>query len=315
MPSADKKGVAARLETDDDPNPALFGMRWLLFRLMYLSGIVKLTSGCPTWWGLTAMDWHYESQCLPTPLAWYAHQLPSWMQQFSVVAVYVIEIGFPFVYFAPLRSLRLLAFLGQVLLMALIMLTGNYNFFNILTIVLSLSLLEDRDVAGFLPACLVRSWADQTPSASQPKATTAPPGGQKSSKSGGRRDAASSNSSSSVRSLLEYTAFAAAVGLTAYACVVYFGAEVVHDANGLRIDSSVQFTKAEFAVFVTKSLLVGVAIGAVALVVAVAAAVVRAIRARAPLRLGQVLTVGCAVGVLFWLVADGRWGWVGSGGV
>ena len=28
-------------------------VKWLLFRLMFASGIVKLTSQCPTWWGLT----------------------------------------------------------------------------------------------------------------------------------------------------------------------------------------------------------------------------------------------------------------------
>ena len=28
-------------------------VRWLLFRLMFASGIVKLTSHCPTWWELT----------------------------------------------------------------------------------------------------------------------------------------------------------------------------------------------------------------------------------------------------------------------
>lgn len=28
-------------------------VRWLLFRLMFASGVVKLTSRCPTWWGLT----------------------------------------------------------------------------------------------------------------------------------------------------------------------------------------------------------------------------------------------------------------------
>jgi hypothetical protein len=30
-----------------------WSLRWLLFRLMFASGIVKFTSGCPTWWGLT----------------------------------------------------------------------------------------------------------------------------------------------------------------------------------------------------------------------------------------------------------------------
>lgn len=43
-------------------NITLWLVRWLGFRLMFASGVVKLTSGCPTWWGLTAMNWHYESQ-------------------------------------------------------------------------------------------------------------------------------------------------------------------------------------------------------------------------------------------------------------
>jgi hypothetical protein len=36
--------------------------RWLLLRLLFHSGFKKLESGCPTWWGLTALDWHFESQ-------------------------------------------------------------------------------------------------------------------------------------------------------------------------------------------------------------------------------------------------------------
>ena len=58
---------------------SLMLVRWLLFRMMFASGVVKLTSGCPTWWGLTALPLHYESQCIPTPLAWFAHQ---WMPEY-----------------------------------------------------------------------------------------------------------------------------------------------------------------------------------------------------------------------------------------
>ena len=46
----------------------LWLLRWLLFRLMFLSGVVKLASGDPTWRGLTALRFHYETQPLPTPL-------------------------------------------------------------------------------------------------------------------------------------------------------------------------------------------------------------------------------------------------------
>ncbi|XP_073435385.1 lipase maturation factor 2 [Dendrobates tinctorius] len=118
--------------------------RWLLFRLMFASGVVKLTSRCPTWWGLTALTYHYETQCIPTPVAWYAHQLPVWFQKLSVVATYVIEIGVPWLFFLPSRRLRLFSFYTQVLLQVLIILTGNYNFFNLLTLVLCFSLLDDQ---------------------------------------------------------------------------------------------------------------------------------------------------------------------------
>ncbi|KAJ8245630.1 hypothetical protein GJAV_G00272800 [Gymnothorax javanicus] len=121
-------------------------IRWLLFRLMFASGVVKLTSRCPTWWGLTAVTYHYETQCIPTPLAWFAHQLPVWFQKLSVVGTFVIEIAVPFLFFAPIRCLRLGAFYLQVILQAAIILTGNYNFFNLLTIVLCFSLLDDEAV-------------------------------------------------------------------------------------------------------------------------------------------------------------------------
>uniref|UniRef100_A0A672IK43 Lipase maturation factor n=1 Tax=Salarias fasciatus TaxID=181472 RepID=A0A672IK43_SALFA len=124
--------------------------RWLLFRLMFASGVVKLTSRCPTWWGLTALTYHYETQCIPTPLAWFAHQLPVWWQKLSVVGTFVIEIAAPFLFFSPLRRLRLGAFYLQVLLQLLIILSGNYNFFNLLTLTLCLSLLDDQHVHFWL---------------------------------------------------------------------------------------------------------------------------------------------------------------------
>ncbi|KAM4747835.1 lipase maturation factor 2 isoform 2-T2 [Rhinophrynus dorsalis] len=119
-------------------------IRWLLFRLMFASGVVKLTSRCPTWWGLTALTYHYETQCIPTPAAWFAHQLPVWFHKLSVVATYVIEIGVPWLFFLPFRRIQLFSFYAQVLLQVLIILTGNYNFFNLLTLVLCCSLLDDQ---------------------------------------------------------------------------------------------------------------------------------------------------------------------------
>ncbi len=50
--------------------------RWLVFRYLFMAGAAKLVSGDPTWRDLTALDYHFETQPLPTPLAWYAAQLP-----------------------------------------------------------------------------------------------------------------------------------------------------------------------------------------------------------------------------------------------
>ncbi len=83
-------------------------------------------------------------QCIPTPLAWYAHHVPSWLLKLGVVGTYWIESVTPLLFFVPVRSLRLLGFLAQVLLQLLIIATGNYNFFNLLTITLSFSLVDDR---------------------------------------------------------------------------------------------------------------------------------------------------------------------------
>lgn len=120
-------------------------VRWLLFRFMFSSGAVKLTSGCPVWWSLSALSIHFESQPLPNQLSWFAHQLPSGMLKFGVVWTFVAELAIPFMFYAPNSAIRRFAFWTQVLFQLGIILTGNYNFFNLLTIVLCLSLLLDED--------------------------------------------------------------------------------------------------------------------------------------------------------------------------
>jgi len=120
--------------------------RWLLFRLMLLSGAAKLLSGDPAWRTLTALSFHYQTQPLPTPIAWYMQQLPGWFQQASVVVMLAIELVAPFLLFCP-RKVRLPAGAAIVFLQALILLTGNYTFFNLLTIAFCLLLLDDAPLA------------------------------------------------------------------------------------------------------------------------------------------------------------------------
>jgi hypothetical protein len=106
------------------------------------SGGVKLASGDPTWRDLTALSFHYETQPIPTPVAWWAHHFPAWFNQASTAGVIGIELLAPIVMLGP-RRCRTFAFAWLAGLQALIALTGNYAFFNLLSLALCVFLLDD----------------------------------------------------------------------------------------------------------------------------------------------------------------------------
>jgi len=109
--------------------------RWLTFRLLFFSGVVKLASGDPTWRDLTALSYHYETQPLPTPAAWFLHQLPLSLQRASTALTLAAELLVPLLFFAPRRA-RVAAAWITIGLQVLIVVSGNYTFFNWLTIAL-----------------------------------------------------------------------------------------------------------------------------------------------------------------------------------
>ncbi len=122
---------------------------WLLFRLMFQSGLVKLASNDDVWWNLSALGKHYWTQPIPNVVAWYAHQLPDWFDRISVALTYLIEIVVPFLILGP-RNIRRVACYAITVLMAIIAFTGNYTFFNLLTALLCISLLDDASWPAFL---------------------------------------------------------------------------------------------------------------------------------------------------------------------
>ncbi|MBI4663733.1 MAG: lipase maturation factor family protein [Verrucomicrobia bacterium] len=100
----------------------LWLFRWLLFRLMFMSGAVKLLSEDFTWWNLEALTVHYETQPLPTWLGWHAHQLPVDLHKISCAIMFGIELIIPAFVFGG-RLLRQIACGAFVLLMLLISFT------------------------------------------------------------------------------------------------------------------------------------------------------------------------------------------------
>ncbi len=128
----------------------IFLYRWLIARFMLMAGIVKLASGDPSWANLTALNYHYLTQPLPSPLAYYAYFLPDWFHRICIVGVFFIELVVPFFVFFP-RRFRLFAAWSFIILQCSIIATGNYGFFNLLTLLLCLFLFEDRDIEKFFP--------------------------------------------------------------------------------------------------------------------------------------------------------------------
>jgi hypothetical protein len=128
-----------------DPPPPLAAsaaLRLVLWKLVFMAGVVKLASGDPSWRGLTALDVHFETQPLPSWTSWYAHSLPHPLLAAGVAATLALEVAAPFLAFGPPLARRL-GFLLLVGLQSLIAATGNYGFFNLLSAALCLPLLDE----------------------------------------------------------------------------------------------------------------------------------------------------------------------------
>ena len=124
--------------------------RVLVFRLMFSSGAVKLLSHDPAWRNLKAMTFHYFTQPIPNPLSWYAGQFPVSFQEFSTAAVLLIELAIPFSVFLP-RRIRFAGAFLLIGLQVLILVTGNFAFFNWLSIALCLFLFDDAALGRWAP--------------------------------------------------------------------------------------------------------------------------------------------------------------------
>ena len=105
--------------------------QWLLFRLMFASGAVKLLWSDPDWWGLTALAAHFQSTCLPTPLSAVAHRLAPALLKASVALTYVVEMPaallciLPAVNWGGVVTARRLGAALQATFQLAIMATGN----------------------------------------------------------------------------------------------------------------------------------------------------------------------------------------------
>nr|XP_005993174.1 PREDICTED: lipase maturation factor 1 isoform X3 [Latimeria chalumnae] len=140
----------------------IWALRWLIFRIMLGAGLIKIR-GDHCWRDLTCMDYHYETQPIPNPLAYYMHRSPWWFHQFETLVNHFIELIVPFFVFMGRRmcithGILQILFQMEVIEASLIFFTvakvvliisGNLSFLNWLTIVPSIACFDDASL-GFL---------------------------------------------------------------------------------------------------------------------------------------------------------------------
>lgn len=142
-------GFRPGLGAASPPRPiAVLMMRWLLFRVMFESGLAKLIAGDPRWFNLTAMDVLYETSPFPTILGYLDHQLPHGYHIFEVALTYAAEIVAPLLAVFGGRRGRWVAFWIWVVFQAGIQLTNNFGWLNTASIALGILLLDDQMLAA-----------------------------------------------------------------------------------------------------------------------------------------------------------------------
>ncbi|MET7485372.1 lipase maturation factor family protein [Streptomyces sp. NPDC005538] len=122
------------------PVVVLFLLRWILFRVEFGAGLIKLR-GDACWRKLTCLDFHHETQPMPGPLSWFFHHLPRPLHRAEVAANHLTQLVVPVLLFTPQPIASAAASLMIVTQLWLV-LSGNFSWLNWITIVLALSALR-----------------------------------------------------------------------------------------------------------------------------------------------------------------------------
>jgi hypothetical protein len=124
-------------------------VRWLLFRLEFGAGLIKLRHDA-CWRDLTCLDYHHETQPIPNRLSWYFHHLPKPLHRLEVAGNHFVQLVAPLALFAP----QPVASIAGGLIIASqcwLLLSGNYAWLNLITVALAVVSLHDGVLASVIP--------------------------------------------------------------------------------------------------------------------------------------------------------------------
>ncbi|MGW4734247.1 lipase maturation factor family protein [Streptomyces shenzhenensis] len=122
------------------PVVVLFLLRWILFRLEFGAGLIKMR-GDPCWRKLTCLYYHHETQPMPGPLSWFFHRLPGPLHRVETAANHVTQLVVPVLLFTP-QPVATAAAALMIVTQLWLVLSGNFSWLNWITIVLALSAIR-----------------------------------------------------------------------------------------------------------------------------------------------------------------------------
>jgi len=123
------------------PITIVFFVRWLVFRLEFGAGMIKMR-GDRSWRDLTALYYHHETQPMPNPLSRTAHLLPKWWHRVEVLGNHFAQLVVPWFLFFP-QPIASVAAAVMILTQLWLVLTGNFAWLNWITIVLAFAGIGD----------------------------------------------------------------------------------------------------------------------------------------------------------------------------
>src|SRR5579864_7011620 len=122
------------------PTTILWLFRWMLFRVEFGAGLIKLRHD-PCWRDLTCLYFHHETQPMPNPLSWYFHHLPKPLHRIEVLGNHAAQLVLPFGLFAP-QPIASIAALLMIITQVWLILSGNFAWLNWLTLAIAIPAVQ-----------------------------------------------------------------------------------------------------------------------------------------------------------------------------
>ena len=143
--------LAIFLGNDETAPPllAILTARWLVFRVEFGAGLIKLR-GDPCWRDLTCLYYHHETQPMPGPLSWFFHHLPKPLHRIEVAGNHFAQLIVPFALFAP-QPVASVAAAVIIVTQLWLVFSGNFAWLNWITIILAVSAIDHSSMSVVLP--------------------------------------------------------------------------------------------------------------------------------------------------------------------